>query len=72
MRCARICYGLYQKGKPFSDYPEIVATIVAGGTFMGDINHSTEFAATFLNSVAHVVREKIKDYLKSPIDQTGF
>ena len=41
LRCARICYGLYQRGRPFSDYPETVATIVAGGTFMGEINHST-------------------------------
>ena len=39
---------------------------------MGDINHSTEFAANFLDSVAHIVREKIKEYLKSPLDQTGF
>ena len=72
MRCARICYGLYRKGRPFTDYPEIVATIVAGGTFMGEINHSKEFASTFLNSVANVVRDKVKHYLKSPLDQTGF
>jgi hypothetical protein len=72
MRCARICYGLYQKGRPFSDYPELVATIVAGGTFMGETNHSKEFAASFLNSVADVVREKIHEYLKTPLEQTGF
>ena len=48
MRCARICYGLYQKGRP--DYPEIVATTVAGGTFMGDINHSTEFGGNTLGT----------------------
>ena len=35
MRCARICYHLFKKGRPFSDFPELVAPIVAGGTFMG-------------------------------------
>ena len=54
MRCARICHALYKKGRPFTDYPETVATIVAGGTFMGDTNHSTEFAANYLSSVATV------------------
>jgi hypothetical protein len=40
MRCARICYLLFKKGRPFTDYPDLVATIVQGGTFMGDVNHS--------------------------------
>ena len=72
LRCARICYGLYAKGRPFTDYPETVAAIVAGGTFMGETNHSKEFAASFLTSVATVVREKMQEYLKTPLTQTGF
>ena len=71
MRCARICHALYKKGRPFSDYPETVAAIVAGGTFMGDTNHSTEFAANYLSSVATVVRDKIKEYLNTHLKQTG-
>ena len=43
MRCARICYLLLKKGRPFTDYPDLVATIVQGGTFMGDVNHSKRF-----------------------------
>ena len=60
LRCARICFHLFKKGRPFSDYPELVAAIVAGGTFMGETNYSKEFPRHFLNSVAHVVKEKIK------------
>ena len=72
LRCARLCYELYRKGRPFTDYPETVAAVVAGGTFMGETNHSAEFAASFLTSVAAVVREKITQYLKTPLLQTGF
>ena len=72
LRCARLCYELYRKGRPFTDYPETVAAVVAGGTFMGETNHSAEFAASFLTSVAAVVREKITLYLKTPLLQTGF
>ena len=71
MQCARICHPLYKKGRPLSDYPETVAAIVAGATFMSDTNHSTEFGANYLSSVATVVREKMKEYLKTPLKQTG-
>ena len=33
MRCARLCHYLLKKGRLFSDYPELVATIVKGDTF---------------------------------------
>ena len=39
---------------------------------MGETNHSKEFPRHFLNSVAHVVKEKIKAYLNTPLLQTGF
>ena len=38
---------------------------------MGDINHSTEFPANFLKSVASVVRSKIKETLSKKLKQTG-
>ena len=58
MRCARLCYFLYKKGRPFSDYPELVATIVQGSTFMGDINHSIQFPRAFLKSVSSIESRK--------------
>ena len=71
MRCARICYELYKMGRPYSDYPELVALFVKSNVFMGDINHSREFTAQFLSSVANVVRQKIKEVLKEKLKQTG-
>ena len=45
--------------------------MVAGGTFMGETSHSKEFPQHFLKSVAHVVKEKIKAYLNTPLLRTG-
>ena len=47
LRCARICLMLYKKGRPFSDYSDLVAINIQGGTFMGNINHSKRFASAF-------------------------
>ncbi len=39
---------------------------------MGDINHSYEFPQKFLESVAQVVKDNVKDFLKKTLQQTGF
>ena len=69
--CARICLHLYQKGRPFTDYPELVALHVKAGVYSGEINHSYKFASKFLESVASVVRQKIKKELSTTLKQTG-
>ena len=71
MRCARICHELYKMGRPYTDYPEMVALFVKNGVFMGDTNHSTEFPARFLKNVASVVRDKMSNVLKIKLKQTG-
>ena len=72
MICARLCLYLFKKGRPFTDYPDLVATIVAGGTYTGETNYSTHFPSTYLSSVANVVREKITTYLKTPLKHCFF
>ena len=70
MRCARVCYKVFKMGRPFTDYPELVALMVKSNVFMGDVNHSAEFPANFLTSVANVIRKKIKTMLSSTLEQT--
>ena len=70
MRCARLCQVLYKKGRPFTDYPEMVALMVKNYVFMGDTNHSKEFPAKFISSVATVVRKKIREMLNKKLEQT--
>ena len=72
MRCAGICHFLYRKGRPFTDYPEQVAMMVKGKIYMGDINHSENFAAEFLEHLAAECREEIKVMFDEVLPQTGF
>ena len=59
MICSRICHFFFQKGRPYTDYPEQVAMMVKGKVFMGNINHSTEFPSDYLEHLAAVVKEEI-------------
>ena len=70
LRCARLALELFKKGRPFTDYPEMVALMVKSDVFMGNINHSAEFPAHFISSVAYVVRKKIHQMLNRPLEQT--
>ena len=63
MRNDRICYELFRRGRPFTDYPNMVILFVKSNIFMGDTNHSAEFPAKFISSVAEVVRSKMKKCL---------
>jgi hypothetical protein len=72
MRCVRILHFLYRKGRPFTDYPEQVALMVKGKVYMGNINHSKEFASKYLEHLAEVVRDEIKAMLNTVLPQTGF
>ena len=71
MRCARICHHLYSLGRPFTDYPELLALHVKAGTYCGETNHSRDFPAKYLVSVAAIIRQKIKDELANALKQTG-
>ena len=72
MRCSRICHFLYQKGRPYTDYPEQVAMMVKGKVYMGNINHSTEFPSDYLEHLAAVVKEEIIQMFDEILPQTGF
>ena len=61
-----------KKRRPFTDYLDLVGTIVAGGTYMAEKNYISNFPFTYLSSVANVVTEKIKTYLKTLIKQSVF
>jgi hypothetical protein len=54
------------------NYLDLVATIVQGGIFMGNVNHGKRFPYDFLKSVSKVVKAKLKLYLKLDMVQTGF
>ena len=43
MRCGRCMYHIFSKGRPYSDYPDLVAADVMNGANCGNINHSEKF-----------------------------
>lgn len=63
---------IYHRGRPYTDYEDEIFLLHRCGVDVGDINHSYKFPQKFLESVAEVVKDDVKDYLKKPLPQTGF
>lgn len=72
MRIGRICYYLFKKGRPDSDFPTLLYLHSSNDSDIGDINHSPEFPSQFLPAVAGVIQSKVRDFLKLKLQQTGF
>ena len=56
------CYKLYYRGRPYTDYEDEILLLHKCGVDVGDINHSYKFPQKFLESVAQVVKDNVKDY----------
>ena len=61
-----------KKRRPFTNYLDLVGTIVAGGTYMAEKIYISHSPFTYLSSVANFVTQKITTYLKTLIKQTVF
>ena len=72
MRIARICYFLYTRAKPFTDFEFLLLLHNLNGVKIGNINHSRKFAAKFLPFVATVIKERKIEFITSRMIQTGF
>ena len=72
LRVGCACYKIYCRGRPYTDYEGEVFLLHRCGVDVGDINHSYKFPQKFLESVAKVVKDNVKDYLRKPLPQTGF
>ena len=62
----------YYRGRPYTDYEDEVFLLHKCGVDVGGINHSYKFPQNILESVAEVVKDNLKNYLKKPLSQTGF
>ena len=71
LRVGCTCYKIYYRRRPYTDYEDEVFLLHKCGVDVGDINHSYKFPQKFLDSVAEVVKDNVKDYLKKPLPQTG-
>ena len=72
LKIGRACYKLYYRGRLYTDYEDEILLLHRCGVDVGDINHSYKFSQKYLESVAEVIKDKVKGYLKTPLPQTGF
>ena len=67
---ARLAYfGIY-KGRPDEDFTNLVYLSAAGGSDVGDINHSKKFVTGFLPHLAGAVRRRMKEMLGKRLEAT--
>ena len=72
MRCGRWLYHIFSKGRPYSDYPDLIATDVMNGAYCGNINHSEKFPPAVLPHIAEAIKKRKVQFLTTPLVQTGF
>ncbi len=71
MNLGRLCYKLYVKGRPFSDYEDDVLILKRANGNAGELNHSRKFPAAFLLHASNEVKSRMKQFLSSKMEQTG-
>ena len=71
MLIGRTCYQLFFKGRPFSDYEDLLLLQSQNGLDIGDINHSQKFPASFLPFVAKEVHSRMNRFLSTRLPRTG-
>lgn len=71
MTCGRLAYKIIYRGRPYDDYPTDVLIEEKNGGVVGDINHSAKFPRSFQESLYKEVKQRVCDYLHSPLGCTG-
>ena len=71
MNLGRICYKLYVKGRPFTDYEGDVLILKQAKANVGNLNHSRKFPPAFLPHVTKEVQSRMKQFITSKLQQTG-
>ena len=61
----------YHLGRPYSDYEYDVLMLKMSGSVVGELNHSRKFPAVFRSSVCKVVNKRSKNFIQTPLIQTG-
>ena len=64
-------YYLQNKGRPNSDFTPLVNILAKAGVDVGDINHSSEFLASWSLECSEVVRKRVLQYFNTELAQTG-
>ena len=70
IRCGRWLYHIFfAKGRPYSDYPDLIATDIMNDAYCGD--HSEKFPTAVLPHMVEAIKKRKFQFLTQPLDQTG-
>ena len=72
MKIGKTCYYLFKKGRPDTDFPDLLLLQSMNELDVGEINHSEQFPAKFLPYVAEEVEHRLNSFLHNRLEQTGF
>ena len=72
MWVARLCYAGYLIGSCKRNVEQEILQSVLNGLDVGDINHSSEFHSNFMSFVSEQVTERLKSFISSRLEHTGF
>ncbi len=67
----RTCYQIFKSGNPFTDFENLIYLQSINGADVGNINHSNEFPRAFMPYVADVVKNRVNEFIQTPLMQTG-
>ena len=72
MKIGKTCYYLFKKGRPDTDFPDLLLLQSMNELDIGELNHCEKFPAMFIPYVAEEVEHRVNNFLNNRLDQTGF
>ena len=72
MMIGTTCYYFFKKGRPDTDFSNLLLFQSMNELDIGELNHSEKFPARFLPYVAEEVEYRVNNFLNNQLDQTGF
>ena len=71
LNLGRACMKNYSLGRPYTDFESDVLLLKQAGAEVGELNHSRKFPAALRPYVSKAVHRRVKEYMSTPMEQTG-
>ncbi|CAL4126784.1 unnamed protein product [Meganyctiphanes norvegica] len=71
MNLGRLCYKLFMKGLPFTDFEDDILMLKQAKSIVRELNHSRKFPPAFLPHVTKEVQARMRIFLSTQLKQTG-
>jgi hypothetical protein len=65
MKIGKTCYYLFKKGRPDTDFPDLLLLQSMNELDIGELNHCEKFPAKFIPYVAEEVEHRVNNFLNN-------